>query len=59
MNKTFGLDAREVEITGLEQNATYDYQAFIIETDGSKTPSKKIRSGYFQTLKCNANGYHK
>jgi hypothetical protein len=53
--KAFGLDAQEVEITGLEQNASYVFEAFIIETDGSKTPNKIIRSGSFQTQECNAN----
>jgi hypothetical protein len=57
-NKTFGLDAQEVEVTGLEQNASYVFEAFIIETDGSKTSKEKISSDYFHTLECNANGYH-
>jgi hypothetical protein len=55
LTETFGLDAQEVEVTGLEQNASYVFEAFIIETDGSKTPKEKIRSDYFHTLECNAN----
>jgi hypothetical protein len=56
LTKTFGLDAKDIEVAGLEQNATYVFQALIIETDETKTLSDKIRNGHFQTLQCNANG---
>jgi hypothetical protein len=53
--RTFGLDAQGVEVNGLEQNATYVFEAFIIETDETKTPKENIRIGHFQTMECNAN----
>lgn len=44
-----------MEFAGLEQNASYFFEAFTIETDGTKTPRERIRSGYFRTRECNGN----
>jgi hypothetical protein len=53
--KRLGLDVQVVEVDGLEQNTSYVYEAFVIESNITQTLSAKIRHGSFRTLECNAN----
>lgn len=53
LNTTFSLGARVVEINGLEQNTSYNFQTFLIKRNGTK---QDIQSGFFQTMECTPNG---